>query len=255
MSERAAFIIIESGTLELFDHRWGAGILLETLLGGPAATLEAARQGEASDQVDDIVAGVVIDLEQRMLIVAGPTGAIGSGGFAGRTLPTQPHEVLGELATAWPSWALAYEPEHVIEALVLPVRNRGLALASLNEPFAVSEALGQPRWQSFAFTLTAPPLSPHPAASPAVGREVLVRPIDLDALSVRAANELHDADLELIGDIVGLDAAGLARVGITEKTRRELEDLLAEQGLAIGMTLPPEWPAARAAARPAARAG
>lgn len=241
--------MVRDGHLEIYHHPWGATVLLQMLLGGPESSLEAASDGDRTERISDILAGVVIDFDRRTLIIAGPSEVIRSGGFTGEKLNWQEHEVLDELAAFWPGWTLGYEPEFVLEPIAHHVRDvAALPLDSLNAVDALAEQRGGPRWSQLAYELEANAAPPAGPAMTVFDRASLVRRIDPDWLSVRATNELENGGFELLGDVVGASAEELARRGVGRKARRELIEMLETEGLSIGQHLPDDWKAWRAEA-------
>lgn len=173
---------------------------------------------------------------------------IGSGGFTGKKLGWQEHEVLRELEPFWPGWTLGYEPDNVLAPIVHYVRGLGIPLESMNEPDALSDALGKPRWTELTYRNEA---RSAPAAAPgavSLDRAVLVRKLDLDEMSIRAANELANGGFVFFGDVVGASEEELASRGVSLKVRRELTEVLEADGLVLGQSLPDAWPAWRAEA-------
>lgn len=63
---------------------------------------------------------------------------------------------------------------------------------------------------------------------PTTDADLRARPLAtlFDDLSVRAANELENAALGTVGDVLDLDTTGLPRVGISDRTLRELREIL-----------------------------
>lgn len=220
MSDRLDVVVIDEAGLAIHHQRWGATALYALLIGGPGRAVAQARAFDRTDEVTDVLAGCVIDLVRRKLVVAGPAEVIGG--------PPAYH-LLRELSVAWPGWSLAYEPDYVVEPVVLYVRGLGLPLASLNEPHVLPAALGEPPF-------VAPEYSLEPAdAVPARGA-IDVGPAHppgtrLDALdlSVRADNALRNAGFETVGDLAGLDDVALAARGIEERVRREIREVLAPE--------------------------
>lgn len=249
MSDRADIVVVRDGQLEIYHHRWGATVLLEMLLGGPESALEEACAVERTQVIDDILAGAVIDQDRQTLVIAGPARVIRGGGFDEQKLNWQEQEILSELAPFWPGWTLGYEPDFVIEPIVRYVRDvAALPLASLNQAGAPAEQGGKPRWSELAYRLEAPAAPPAGPAAAVLDRAVLVRRIDTDSLSVRAANELANGGFKLVGDLVGASEEELASRGVSLKVRRELTEMLEADGLSFGQRLPDDWDAWRAEA-------
>jgi hypothetical protein len=249
MSDRADIVVVRDGHLEIYHHRWGATVLLQMLLGGPESSLEEVCAAERTQVIDDILAGAVIDQDRQTLVIAGPAEVIRSGGSAGQKLNWQEQEILPELAPFWPGWTLGYEPDFVIEPIVHYVRDlAALPLASLNPADAPAEQGGEPRWSKLAYRLEARAAPPAGPAMAVLDRSVLVRRIDTDSLSIRAANELANGGFELVGDLVGASEEELAHRGVSLKVRRELTEVLEADGLSFGQRLPDDWDAWRAEA-------
>ncbi|NBD07973.1 MULTISPECIES: hypothetical protein [Corallococcus] len=153
MSDRADIVILKGGKVEIHHHRWGATALVELFQDGPEAAVMACRDNGSvrTKRLDDLLAGAVLDLDRRTLILAGKAEVI----FAGSELKWPEDAVLQNLAPHWPGWTLGYEPSYVIEPLALYVRGLGIPLASLNEPHVVAGLLGKPRWTALAYRLDA----------------------------------------------------------------------------------------------------
>jgi hypothetical protein len=165
MSESADIVLLKDGQAEIYHHRWGATTLLHLLLSGPSGAVDESSDGAGArtTRIDDILAGAVIDLDRQTLIIAGSVDVIGSGGFTGKKLGWQEHEVLRELEPFWPGWTLGYEPDNVLAPIVHYVRGLGIPLESMNEPDALSDALGKPRWTELTYRNEA---RSAPAAAP-----------------------------------------------------------------------------------------
>jgi hypothetical protein len=237
MSDRADVIIIRDGVLTLVHHRWAATILLAELLSGPdpAITNLSEDVGNDDDTEDphhpsltDILAGVVIDIDRKILVVAGPAEVIGSGGFvsnARRHVAEQ--EVAPALAKQWPGWRIGYEPSDVVAPLLAHARSFGFKLASLNDPDQLADALGRPRWTRLSYE--AGPLVAESFTPAQISVELANQEIDCEILSVRAANEVRNAKLATWGDYAALSTSQLAARGVSEKPQRELAEVFAEE--------------------------
>ena len=151
MSDRLDVVIVEDGAAVIHHQRWGATALVDLLAGGPEGASDLARSFDATDEITDVLAACVIDHDWRVLVLAGPSEVISSAGP--RRL--QPHEVLPTLEPFWDGWELAYSPEHVVEAVVLHVREAGIPLRSMNEPHVLADHLGKPRFVEPEFRLRA----------------------------------------------------------------------------------------------------
>jgi hypothetical protein len=222
MSDRLDMVVIENGAAVIHHQRWGAGALFDTLLGGPERAVDLARTFASTEQLDDLMAACVIDLDHQRLVVAGRANVISASG----PRVVQPDELLGELAPSWPGWALAYEPDYIIEPVALYVRGLGLPLASMNEPHVVADALGKPRFTAARYHAEGKPAG---GALPS-GRASTALIASLGDLSIRAENELDSAGLRTLADVAGLDEQALALRGLSQKTIRELRELLEREG-------------------------
>lgn len=222
MSDRLDVVIVEDGAAVIHHQRWGATALVDLLAGGPAGASDLARSFDATDEITDVLAACVIDHDRRVLVLAGPSEVISSAGP--RRL--QPHEVLPTLEPFWDGWELAYSPEHVVEAVVLHVREAGIPLRSMNEPHVLADHLGKPRFVEPEFRLRA---SPGVSAPLTGGRDPSATIASLE-LSVRAENELENAGFATVGDLLGKDRPALIRAGLSDRTARELTEILAADG-------------------------
>lgn len=227
MSDRLDVVVVTDEGAAIHHQRWGATALWATLLDGPKQAVTLAREYPRTEEIDDILAGCVIDTVRQHLVIAGPADMISRAG----PRPAIEDEILRELAPLWPGWRLAYEPAFVLEAVVLYVRGLGLALRALNQPHTLSDYLGEPRYAAPAYTLDAaadagPPAvvdAPAEVANALAAREIA----NFFDLSVRAVNELSNAGFTTFGEVLGLDHHELARRGISEKVRRELTEYVA----------------------------
>lgn len=152
MSERLDIVIVTDHGFGIHHQSWGASGLFAQLLAGPERALEDARSFGQTTELDDSMAAAVIDLARRRLVIAGSAEVVSDAG----PRRVQPQELLGELATAWPGWGLAYEPNFVIEPVILYLAGVGHSIASLHAPHAVADHLGRPRFQAPEYTLDAP---------------------------------------------------------------------------------------------------
>lgn len=213
MSDRLDVVVVEHGAAAIHHQRWGATALFDMLVGGPERATTLARTFEATSALDDLLAGCIIDHDHSRLVVAGPADVISAAGAR----RVQEQEVLDELAPFWPGWTLEYEPAFVVEPIALYVRARGLPLASFNEPHAVADALGEPRFEAARYRAEG-----TVAAGTLHGGHDPTASIDSLELSVRAANELANAGFETVGQVLALDEQTLALRGLSQRTIREL---------------------------------
>lgn len=234
MSDRLDVVIVGDGGATIHHQRWGATSLYAMLVEGPERATAMARSFDATAELDDLLAGCVIDPARRTLVIAGPADVITSAGPRG----LQPQEVLPELAPLWPGWHLVYEPDFVIEPVALYVRGLGLPLASLNEPHALAAIEGTQRFVAAAYSLVAPAPAEQPTRAPTAGRALTdaerARSLDeLDDLSIRAMQELRAAGLATFGDVFGHGRDALARRGVSQKVLNELGEFAEFLGFAL----------------------
>lgn len=230
MSDRLDVVIVRDGLVQIFHQRWGATSLFAMLVEGPTRAEAMARSFDVTDELDDILAGCVIDVDRATLVVAGPADVITSAGPRG----LQPQEVLPELAPLWPTWTLVYEPDYVVEPVALYVRGRGLPLASLNAPHALAAIEGTRRFTAPAYTLGAPAAAEPATAGRTPTEAERGRRFDqMEDLSIRAQQEIGAAGLETLGDVVGRGRDALARRGLSQKVLNELDELVGSLGLTL----------------------
>ena len=218
VSDRMDVVIVQDGAATILHQRWGATALVDLLLGGPDGATDLARAFDATDEITDVLAACVIDHDRRAVVLSGRSDVISAGGP--RRL--QPEEVLPTLAPFWAGWELSYEPEYVLDAVVLYVRGLGIPLRSMNEPHALSDYLARPRFVAPAYRLRAEPQESAPLAS-ALDPSAPIASLEL---SVRAENELENAGLATVGDLIGKDRPALIRAGLSDKTVREITEIL-----------------------------
>lgn len=230
MSDRLDVVIVTDGGLAIHHQRWGATSLFSMLLEGPDGAMAQARAFEATVALDDLLAGCVIDVVRRQLLVAGPSEVISASG----PRHAEPQEVLRELAPHWPGWHLAYEPAYSLEPVVLYVRGLGLQVDSLNEPHAASDALRRPRFVAPAYTLDAPTavVPSNTGARPPTAAD-LTRSLEELDLSVGLRNEVRSANLQNFGDVLGKGRLALARRGLSQRSLDELAEWMADFGFAL----------------------
>lgn len=229
MSERLDVIIVTEEGAAIHHQRWGATALYSMLLEGPETAVDQASMFDRTEEIDDILAGCVIDVVRRRLLIAGPAEVISAAG----PRRVQPQEVLPELAPHWPGWHLAFEPDFVVDPVVLYVRGLGLSFATMNEPYVVSDLLGKPRFVSPTYTLDAPAVAPATPGTRTPTAADFARRLDELPLSVRASNELENAGVATVGEVLGEGRDALARKGISPKALNELAALMAELGFSL----------------------
>ncbi|MDX2093828.1 MAG: hypothetical protein SFX73_38700 [Kofleriaceae bacterium] len=221
MSDRLDVVLLDDQGARIFHQQWGASALVDLLLAGPEGAWNAAQDGfPETDEITDVIAACVIDRPRKTLVVAGPIE-----GIRGQ-LQVQEHTLLDLLESTWGGWNLAYEPEYVVEPVVLYAESVGVRLASLNTPHALADALGKPRFELITYKQLAP------VAKPRVGvdadADLRARPLAtlFEDLSFRAANDLQNSNLVTVGEVLDLDATGLARANISLRTLKELREVL-----------------------------
>lgn len=219
MSDRLDVVIVQEGTVAIHHQRWGATALVDLLLDGPEHATALARDFDATEEISDLLAAAVIDHDHHTLILSGRADVVSAAGR--RRL--EPQDILPVLAPSWPGWTLGYEPEHVIEPVVLYVRGLGLPLASMNEPHVIADHFGRPRYAALTYVQ---PGSSEPGV--VLPRSDPSRPLASFELSVRAENELRNADLVTVGELLRLDRVARIRLGLSDRTLRELAEVLGE---------------------------
>lgn len=229
MSDRLDVVIVTEEGAAIYHQRWGATALYAMLLEGPEKAVDQASMFDRTEEIDDILAGCVIDVVRRRLLIAGPAEVISDAG----PRRVQPEEVLPELAPHWPEWHLAFEPGYVVDPVVLYLRGLGLSLATMNEPYVVSDILGKPRFVSPAYTLDAPAAAPATPVGRTPSAADRARRLDELELSVRASNELENAGLTTFGDVIGKGRDALARKGISQRALEELAAYMEELGFSL----------------------
>jgi len=130
------------------------------------------------------------------------------------------------------------------ERLTLDVLTNG----AIGPEEAVAIAATILRHQLTPFETSGEPLVPEPVIeeTPALNEHLLL-PLDELTLSVRAANCMESARIELIGDLVQKTDHDILRIrNMGRITLREIENTLRDMGLSLGMHVP-NWPEVRAA--------
>lgn len=225
MSDRLDVVLVDGNDVRIHHQRWGATALVDMLLAGPDRACELAADGfEQTSQLTDVIAACVIDRTRRALVIAGPAEVISQAG----KLKPQDHELLKELAVAWPGFRLSYEPDHTIEPILAYVHGLGLPLDSLNPAHAIADARNVPRFEACTYDLEVPEGGAADRPSSSVNRSKPVSDLEVD-LSVRAWNQLEHSGLATVGDVLDHDDAGLARLGISARSRREILAVIAAE--------------------------